>query len=251
MSGSPLFTGINVIELDEVDSTNTYMKQLLEKERPLEGTVVTARNQTGGRGQQGNTWLAEPGKNLICSFIFYPVFLAADKNFYLNMAVSLAVREACESALEDEVKIKWPNDIYYRNQKIAGILIENSISGATVITSVVGIGLNVNQAQFSDDLPNASSLSIIAERVFDLNIILADLGKYLEKYYLQLRQSHFHFLQRAYTESLYRYNHTGYFKKGETLFKGEIVGVARDGKLIIQSGNKELRFAMQEVEYII
>jgi len=251
MDSSPLFIGINVIELEETTSTNTEAKLLIEKEKPLEGTVIIANKQTKGKGQQGNSWQTEAGKNLTCSYILYPVFLGADKHFYLNMVVSLAVKEACEVVLEDEVKVKWPNDIYYGNKKIAGILIENSISGATVITSVVGIGLNVNQTEFDTELQNAGSLKQFTGHDILLQKIQQDLNIYLEKYYLQLRQQHFHFLQRAYTEALFRYNQTAYFKKGEQTFKGEITGIARDGKLIIESNGKELRFNMQEVKFMI
>ncbi|HRN94937.1 MAG TPA: biotin--[acetyl-CoA-carboxylase] ligase [Chitinophagales bacterium] len=251
MDSSPLFIGINVIELEETTSTNTEAKLLIEKEKPLEGTVIIANKQTKGKGQQGNSWQTEAGKNLTCSYILYPVFLSADKHFYLNMVVSLAVKEACEVVLEDEVKVKWPNDVYYGNKKIAGILIENSISGATVITSVVGIGLNVNQTEFDTELQNAGSLKQFTGHDVLLQKIQQDLNIYLEKYYLQLRQQHFHFLQRAYTEALFRYNQTAYFKKGEQTFKGEITGIARDGKLIIESGGKEMRFNMQEVKFVI
>lgn len=251
MGVTPLFTGINVIELEETESTNTYAKQLLAEEKPLEGTVVIAKHQTNGRGQQGNIWSSEKGKNLTCSYIMYPVFLGADKHFYLNMVVSLAVKEVCESILEDEVKVKWPNDIYFGKNKIAGILIENSISGSTVITSVIGIGINVNQTKFDEMLPNPSSLKLLTEQEVSVDHVLQLLSVYLEKYYLQLRKGNLHFLQRAYTEALFRYNQTGYFKRGEQTFKGEIAGIARDGKLIIHSNGKELRFTMQEIQFVI
>lgn len=251
MDSSPLFAGMNIVELEETTSTNTEAKQLIENEKPLEGTVVVAYNQTKGKGQQGNTWQSEAGKNLTCSYILYPVFLGADKHFYLNMVASLAVKEVCESILEDEVKVKWPNDVYYANKKIAGILIENSISGATVITSVVGIGINVNQTEFNETLPNPGSLKMFTGNDLAINEVLQKLNIYLEKYYLQLRNQHFHFLQRAYTEALFRYNQTAYFKKGEQTLKGEIAGIARDGKLIIHSHGKEMRFSMQEIQFVL
>jgi BirA family biotin operon repressor/biotin-[acetyl-CoA-carboxylase] ligase len=251
MDSSPIFTGINVIELEETTSTNTEAKYLIENEKPLEGTVIVCKKQTRGRGQQGNKWLSEPGKNLTCSYIMYPVFLAAEKNFYLNIAASLAVKEVCESFIEDEVKVKWPNDIYFGNKKIAGILIENSISGATVITSIIGIGINVNQIEFDEEIPHPGSLKMFTGNDIDLSEVLNRLNVYLEKYYLQLRNQHFHFLQRAYTEALFRYHQTAYFKKGEQIFKGEIVGIARDGKLIIHSNGKEMRFSIHDIQFII
>jgi BirA family biotin operon repressor/biotin-[acetyl-CoA-carboxylase] ligase len=167
------------------------------------------------------------------------------------MVVSLAVKEVCEIYLEDEVKVKWPNDIYFGKNKIAGILIENSISGSSVITSIAGIGINVNQTEFDESLPNPSSLQLLTEREINVQEVLQQLSIYLEKYYLQLRKGNFHFLQRAYTEALFRYNQTAYFKRGEQTFKGEVAGIARDGKLIIHSNGKELRFTMQEIQFVI
>src|SRR5687768_14177982 len=136
-----LFIGKNVIELDSIDSTNSYSKELIIKEKPIEGTIITAREQLSGRGQMGNSWNAEAGKNLTLSIILYPDFLDADKQFYLNIAVCLAVKDFCESVLGDEIKIKWPNDVYHRDKKLGGILIENTIKGSQIASAVVGIGI--------------------------------------------------------------------------------------------------------------
>ena len=181
-----LFTGQNIIEIASVDSTNNYIKNLLTTERPSEGTIVLAHTQSAGRGQMGNIWASEPGKNLTVSYVFYPSFLEATKQFYLNMAVALAVKDCCELLLDDEVRIKWPNDIYYCDKKIAGILIENSISGSNLTSSIVGIGLNVNQAEFHPSLPNPSSLKLIKGKNFVVLDVLNQLSHFLEKYYLQL-----------------------------------------------------------------
>lgn len=246
-----MFTGKNRIELETVDSTNNYAKQLLAGERPPDGTLIYAHRQHSGRGQMGNSWLTEPGKNITASFIFYPGFLDADEQFYLNMAVSLAVKDFCENQVADEIKIKWPNDIYWHNKKLGGILIENSISGTKIASSVVGIGLNVNQAAFAADLANPVSLYQIAHKYYDLPVLLNQLSAYIEKYYMQLRQRHFNFLDKGYTVALYRYQQTHEFKKGEQIIRGEINGVAKDGRLILHSNGKEMRFAFKELEYIV
>ena len=249
-----LFIGKNLIELDSVDSTNSFAKEMLSNSRPIEGTVITAKEQFAGRGQMGNKWNAEAGKNITLSLVLYPDQLDADKQFFLNMAIALAVKDFCEFVLGDEIKIKWPNDIYYHDRKIAGILIENSISGTKITSSVVGIGINVNQEEFDPALPNPASLIQIKKPsapLYDLPVLIGELCAYLEKYYLQLRQQHYHFLDKGYTVALYRYQQTHEFKRGDTTFKGEINGVAKDGKLIIHSGGKELRFGFKEVEYII
>lgn len=246
-----LFTGTNLIELPTVDSTNNFAKEMLGREKPPEGTVIWAHQQFEGRGQMGNTWETEAGKNLTLSIIFYPDFLDADKQFYLNMAISLGVKDFCESVIPDEIKIKWPNDIYWHDKKLGGILIENTISGSRISSSVIGIGINVNQDNFDPSLPNPVSLSQIAKLDFKIEALVKTLCSFIEKYYLQLRQLHFNFLDRAYTEALFRYQQTHEFKKGTQIIRGEINGVAKDGKLILHSGGKEMRFGFKEVEFVL
>lgn len=246
-----LFIGQTIVTLPSVDSTNTYAKELLAKEKPTDGTFIIAQEQYAGRGQTGNTWQTEAGKNLTLSVILYPDFLDVSQQFYLNMAVSLAVKDFCENVLNEEIKIKWPNDIYYHDTKLGGILIENSINGSRISSSVVGIGLNVNQETFSTELPNPISFFQIANREFKLESLIELLASFIEKYYLQLRQLQFNFLDKAYTVALFRYQQTFNFKKGESIFRGEINGVAKDGKLIIHSGGKEMRLGFKEVEFVI
>lgn len=246
-----LFIGKNYIELDSVDSTNSYAKNLLATDRPPEGTLVTSLEQHTGRGQIGNSWFSEPGKNITASIILYPEFLDADKQFFLSMAVSLAVKDFCESVLNDEIKIKWPNDIYWHNKKLGGVLIENSITGSRISTSVVGIGLNVNQEIFPESLPNPVSMFQVSNIEFKIQHLLEGLCGYLEKYYLQLRQQHYNFLDKAYTVALYRYQQTHEYRKGTHTIRGEINGVAKDGKLILHSNGREMRFAFKELEYVL
>ncbi|MES2620037.1 MAG: biotin--[acetyl-CoA-carboxylase] ligase [Bacteroidota bacterium] len=251
MPMNPLFTGSNVIELETVDSTNNFAKDLLQREKPTEGTIIYAHEQSLGRGQMGNMWKSEKEKNLTLSIILYPQFLDADKQFFLNMAVSLAVKDFCESVLGEEIKIKWPNDIYHHNDKLGGILIENTIIGSRVTSSIVGIGINVNQQDFEKDIPNATSFNLIAGKEYQLKSLIELLSSFIEKYYLQLRQLHFNFLDKAYVEALYRYQQTFAFKKGAQTFRGEINGVTKEGKLIIHCNGKEQRYSFKEVEYVI
>ena len=246
-----LFTGNNMIELETVDSTNNFAKKLLQSEKPTEGTLIYAHEQSNGRGQMGNTWKSEKGKNLTLSIILYPQFLDADKQFFLNMAVSLGVKDFCESVLGEEIKIKWPNDIYHHNDKVGGILIENTINGSRVTSSVVGIGININQQGFAADVPNSTSFYLISNKEYQLKSLMEILSSFIEKYYLQLRQLHYNFLDKAYMEALFRYQQTFEFKKGAQTFRGEINGVTKEGKLIIHSKGKEQKFAFKEVEYVI
>lgn len=240
-----------MVELESIDSTNNFAKNLLQREKPTEGTLIYAHEQSSGRGQMGNTWKAEKDKNLTLSIILYPQFLDTDKQFFLNMAVSLGVKDFCESVLGEEIKIKWPNDIYHHNDKLGGVLIENTINGNRVTSSIVGIGININQEDFAKDIPNATSFFLISNKGHQLKSLIELLSSFIEKYYLQLRQLHFNFLDKAYMEALYRYQQTFEFKKGAQTFKGEINGVTKEGKLIIHSKGKEQKFAFKEVEYVI
>ena len=166
------------------------------------------------------------------------------------MAVSLAVRDLCEEITGHEIRIKWPNDIYQRNKKLAGILIENTISGSNLSSSVIGIGLNINQTEFDPALPNPTSVKRITGQDHDVETVISKLNSYLEKYYLQLRQLHFNFLDKGYTVNLYRYNQTAVFRKSGQEFRGEITGVTKEGKLIIESNGRYYRFGLKEVEYV-
>ena len=250
MSDTALFIGTNHISLERTDSTNSYAKNLITEERPPEGSLVTTIEQTAGRGQAGSSWQAEKGLNLTASYILYPTFLAADRQFFLNMAVSLAVRELCEELTGQEIRIKWPNDIYHRNKKVAGILIENTISGSNISAAVIGIGLNVNQTEFDPALPNPISIRLVTGQEIPVGSVIQKLNSYLEKYYLQFRQLHFNFLDKAYTVHLYRYNQTALYSRNGAEFRGEITGVTKEGKLIIDSNGRELKFGMKEVEYL-
>lgn len=248
-----LFIGKNVIQLDTTPSTNDYVKQLCDKQSVLDGTVVYTTNQTAGRGQQGNTWEMEQNAGLALSFFLKPNFLPIDKQFYLNMAVSLAVREFCEHYTEQEVAIKWPNDILINQKKVAGILIENTIQGSKIAQTVVGIGINVKQKKFPSDLVHATSLAIQCyngDIDFNIKSMLTVMSAYLEKYYLQLRQTNYQFLSKAYTTSLWRYHQTQEFYKGSQLLRGEITGIYKDGRIEIDVNGKPQRYAMQEVKFV-
>ena len=153
-----LFIGKNVISLETIDSTNDYAKQLLSTQKPTDGTLIIAKAQTKGRGQLGNIWQTESGKNLTVSYILYPNFLSPDKQFYLNMAVALGIREFCESICAEHVQIKWPNDIYFEGRKLAGILCERIHGDPRSI--IIGIGVNVNAREFPAEIvATATSLA--------------------------------------------------------------------------------------------
>ncbi|MDR0546159.1 MAG: biotin--[acetyl-CoA-carboxylase] ligase, partial [Dysgonamonadaceae bacterium] len=183
---------MNIIRLNSIDSTNRYLNDLAAQQNLEEGTTAITQQQSAGRGQRGNSWESEAGKNLTFSTLLYPGFLPVSQHFLLSEAVALAVCDALNALLENlplphSFRIKWPNDIYYENRKIAGILIENELTGATIEHSIIGIGLNINQTQFSDTLPNPISLKQITGQNADLDGLLETVLKNIMQRYGQLK----------------------------------------------------------------
>ncbi|MCX6329107.1 MAG: biotin--[acetyl-CoA-carboxylase] ligase, partial [Bacteroidia bacterium] len=154
-----------------LSSTNDQASLLLKTESPPEGTVIYTDSQSAGRGQKDNKWESDEGKNLLISIILYPKSIAPENQFYISMAVSLGICDFIDSFFPGS-KIKWPNDIYIKNDKIAGILIENSILGETIENSVAGIGININQEKFSDVVPNPVSIKMVTGNEYDRVICL-------------------------------------------------------------------------------
>ncbi|MET3113075.1 BirA family biotin operon repressor/biotin-[acetyl-CoA-carboxylase] ligase [Pedobacter sp. CG_S7] len=250
---STLFVGQNLIKLAEVDSTNNYLKLLLSKSEPLpEGTVIMADNQFAGRGQQHNLWQSEPGKNLTFSLYLKPKFLPVQQQFLLNMAISVALNNALSEFLGDEVKIKWPNDIYYQKLKLGGILIENLLSGQTYKSGIIGIGLNVNQVEFSGDLNyRAISLSQILHKNVDLTALLAVICSHIESQYLKLRGNNYFLLQVEYQQKLFQFEKTSKYRYNGRIIEGMITAVTEQGLLVINSKGVEKAYNFKEVEFII
>ncbi len=246
-----LFVGKVLLELNKIDSTNKHALKLLSKNKPSEGTVISAWNQEQGRGQIGRTWQSEPGKNLTFSIILYPTFLPAKKQFLLNQAIALGISDAISTFLPD-VKVKWPNDIYIGNEKVCGVLIQNILSGTSIQSSIIGIGLNVNQTDFAKDLPNPSSLGLIAKKEFDLLQVLERLCEKIETRYLQLRGGNYDLIEKDYLKYLYRLQEESLFQYPEgEVFSGSIVGVSETGKLKIHHKKGEELFDIREVKFII
>nr|WP_315163893.1 biotin--[acetyl-CoA-carboxylase] ligase [uncultured Flavobacterium sp.] len=241
---------MKLIKLDAIDSTNEFLKALSNKEKLENFTVVTAENQTKGKGQMGSEWSSEIGKNLIMSILIKDYLFDINQIFNLNIAVSLAVIETLESINIPDLSIKWPNDILSYNKKIGGILIENSIKSDGTILSVVGLGLNVNQTNF-DNLPKASSLAAICERFFDKEELLLLVVENLEKKLNEWNKKATVFWDN-YTNRL--------FKKGVPMafsdqnnqnFMGIIQGVSVIGKLqILLEDDSIAEFDIKEIQML-
>jgi len=249
---SGLFVGQNFITIKQVDSTNNFLKDLASNSKPLiEGTVIMAENQYAGRGQQQNGWHAEPGKNLTFSILLKPTFLPVTDQFDLVRAVSLGVFEALAPLLDDKLKIKWPNDIYYADQKLGGMLIENMIQGGQIKNAVVGIGLNINQEIFPNHLPNAISLKQILHQDYDLNGLLSEICRHIEAYYLNLKAGKISFVRETYLKRLYWLNEKKSFRSKEEMFDGVINNVRDNGMLVVKNNKgEELEFSLKEITFI-
>lgn len=249
---STLFVGQNLIKLLAVDSTNNFLKSLVSKSEPLpEGTVIMADDQFAGRGQQENTWHADPGKNLTVSILLKPAFLPLQKHFLLNMTISVAINNALSKFLPNDVRIKWPNDIYYQNKKLGGILIENAIVGSTIKNAVIGIGLNVNQEHFSTELANkATSLHQILQQDVNLEMLLAEICSQIESLYLQLKAGKDTFLRAAYVTKLYKINTPSLYRQNGEVFEGTIKGVTDLGLLHIEQGGEVNQYNFKEIEFL-
>lgn len=237
--------------VDEIDSTNNYMKSLLLKQKVKEGTIVSADFQTGGRGQRGNGWMSENGKNLLFSIVLYPDAVKANEQFLISQVISLAVADFLRK-YTDGITIKWPNDIYWREKKICGILIENAIEGDQIKESVCGIGINLNQESFDSSLPNPVSLKQITGEYYKQSIMLGEVRELLFSYYEQLRRGEIQIIAENYRDSLFR--KTGYhlFNDNTNDFIARIKNVAPDGTLILETeSGDERRFAFKEVRYVL
>lgn len=252
MNLNTLFVG-NVVQYFEVlSSTNTYATELLAKTTPSEGTVISAGFQEAGRGQIGSSWAASPGKNLLLSVILYPRWLAARQQFMLSQAVALAVADTISAVTGKVAEVKWPNDVYLEGKKLAGILIQNSLTGAYLQSAVVGIGLNVNETSFPIELPLASSLLLATGKRFDLTAVQQVLFQRLEQRYLQLK-SRPHAIKVDYLRRLYRYQEWHPFLEVATQseFQGQIIGVQENGKLAIQKSDQSVQyFDLKEVQFL-
>ncbi|MEK7257732.1 MAG: biotin--[acetyl-CoA-carboxylase] ligase [Bacteroidota bacterium] len=252
-----LFVGQVVHRLPEVASTNDHAFALLSKSKPPEGTVISAAEQTAGRGQIGSGWESEPGKNLTLSFIFYPEFLPANRQFLLSQAISLGVFDFISNELLSfsgmpPVFIKWSNDIYIGDKKVVGILIQNILIGSILRSSVVGIGININQIVFLTNPPNPTSLKLETGSDFDLEILLADLCSCLEKRYLQLKSQKISLLRQDYLSHLYRLHQPAFYQRSNgEIFRGTIAGVAESGKLemVLEAGGIEY-FDLKEIRFL-
>tara|TARA_R110002051_G_scaffold241712_1_gene302062 strand:- start:32118 stop:32852 length:735 start_codon:yes stop_codon:yes gene_type:complete len=226
---------MHLIKLDATASTNVYLKKLSKSSTLADFTIVVAKEQLEGKGQMGSSWQSEEGKNLTFSILKHHEALFAQDHFYLNITVSLAIYQVLKALEIPDLSIKWPNDILSGNSKICGILIENMLSGEKITTSIIGIGLNVNQTRFNS-LPKVSSLHLLKGKTFDLDSILIAVAENLEELFAKLKNGQKEFLKEAYLSVLFKKNKASTFNQLSTnqLFVGIIRSVSEEGKLEVE-----------------
>lgn len=242
--------GQHFIELNEVNSTNTYAIELIKANLAAHGTVVFAHHQFAGRGQYGRKWDAKPGENITCSVVVDIQWLPVFKHFFLSAAVALAVHDFVRKYLGIKTKIKWPNDIYWNDSKAGGILIETVQNQQQTKFAVVGIGLNINQENFPEQLTNAISFYQVNGKKYDLIKLTKTLCGYLNKRYVELQQLPQNELLSAYNEHLFKRNEIVKLKKGNTSFNCIVLGVNELGELQVAQALKP-SFAYGEVEWVL
>ncbi len=242
---------MKLIKLDAIDSTNDFLKRLSVEQSLENFTVVTAESQTRGKGQMGAKWDSETGKNLMISVLVNNVLNTISEIFDLNVAVALSIFTTLEKNNIPNLSIKWPNDILSDNKKVAGILIENTIKNNGEITSIIGIGLNVNQINF-DNLPKASSMAVISKKEFDKETILNQL--------IDCLKLNCDLLQNKSASKLWDSYNNNLFKKGIPMafslpdgiqFMGIIQGVNSSGKLEVKLENDAIEnYGIKEIQLL-
>lgn len=241
------FLGKKVLFLSQCHSTNDTAAEQLKEREQIEGTTIITQDQTNGRGQRGNSWESQPEKNATFSIILKPIIVPAQNQFQLHLITTIAIHQALFPYLGKELKIKWPNDIYYQDQKLGGILIENTLKGQNIETSIIGIGININQTIFAN--PQATSLMDITGEEVEINDIIERILIALEKKYLELKSGQIKTLKAQYLRRLYLFNKESNFETVGRTFRGKIIGITPNGLLQIQESNVVHEFAFKEVIY--
>jgi BirA family transcriptional regulator, biotin operon repressor / biotin---[acetyl-CoA-carboxylase] ligase len=241
-----------VIRFPELDSTNDYASLIMSKTRPIEGTAIIADYQRAGKGQIGSKWESERNKNLTLSIILYPSFLKISDQHYLNFVASIAVCRLINRYIKDvQVSIKWPNDIYVGQKKMAGILIQNAITGGAIDYTIIGIGINVNQVNFSNELTNPSSLNLELGNTIPLSEVEAELYLNMTEMYRYLRNRRYAYIRDAYIGLLYKLGVESnfYIANQGICKKGIIKGIDEKGRIMIDFGAMFSTFDVKEIQY--
>lgn len=246
LDDSPWF---QMLELDTVDSTNNYLKRYHDSVA-RKVTLVTAEYQTAGRGSASNTWESATGRNLLFSLLTYPRMVEAGQMFVLSEIISLAVCDALNEFVSG-VSIKWPNDIYYQDSKMAGVLIENELEGKVVSNCIMGVGINVNQTKFESDAPNPISLAQILGHEVERRFVLEKVVEHFMHYYGWLESRRNVEIHDLYLNQLYRMSQQHEYQDATGRFRASIQNVEPTGHLVLVDTEGETRrYEFKEVRFI-
>lgn len=239
-----------IIHIDVCDSSNAECLKFTELLNTKTEFGLTVKKQVAGRGMGNNTWFATVGKNITASFVKYPRFLDADKQFYLSMVASLAVYDLLsEKGLK--TRIKWPNDIWVDNKKICGILIENSISGEGMEHCRIGIGLNVNEIEFPVELPNPVSMKQLGLELLSPDDLVYELSDHLDKWYYELKDGNLPKVKKQYLSHLMGFKKYLKYADADGEFEAKIMDVNELGYLILQDKSHKIReYEMKSVKLV-
>ena len=240
------------IHLNETHSTNSYLRELImrEKEQP-EGTVVITDYQTAGRGQKGNSWESERGKNLTFSILLHPNHIPPGKQIFLSQLISIAIVGVLKK-YDRHFTIKWPNDIYWKEKKIAGMLIEVDLTGSSLSNAIIGIGININQRHFKSDAPNPVSLTQITGKEHNLSELLEKILDSIVDEYNKYTPDNEEEIRQKYMALLFRNKGVYPYLYGEEIFNASIEGIEPNGQLILKKENGSIHtFAFKEISFVI
>ena len=242
---------MKITHFKTLESTNQYLQNLLNEGIDIVDNIVVTDFQTSGKGQGKNVWESEDGKNLLFSIALDMSFLKAENQFLLTQMISVTIINVLKKYLpEESLSIKWPNDIYFNDKKIAGILIKNEIRGMMMGTSIIGIGLNVNQTSFNEDLPNPISMKMITGNDYDLEDLLSVIIGQLTTVNSQQQIFSFQFSVFSYTNKLYRYNQWALYEHEGQVKEMMITGYDRFGRLILKEKNdREVVCDLKEISF--
>jgi len=238
----------NKLFIKETHSTNALLKKMLTEGAYAEKFLLYTDFQTAGKGQMGNSWESERAKNLLFSFVLYPLHIAVNEQFIISQIISLAIVKTLEK-YDIGFSIKWPNDIYWNDKKIGGILIENSIQGKMLKTSIIGIGLNINQMVFLSKAPNPISLAQILGKSIKRKTILYEIFSNFEVLYHNFDEKG---IKQSYFEYLYRNVGFHSYVENGMVFSARIKQVLADGQLELETTAGEIKsYYFKEMEFLI
>lgn len=235
--------------LNTVDSTNNYAMARVAEGPVAPGYTWFAMEQTAGKGQRGKQWVSAPGENIMLTTVLQPA-LGLHQQFMLSVAIALGAFDFFRKYAGDETRIKWSNDIYWRDRKAGGILIENVLRGSVWQYAIAGMGLNINTPHFPDHLLNPVSLRQITGREWDSIELAQDLCQHLEKRYSQLSVESYPSMLSEYKNNLYRLHDPALYRINGEIFQGVIRDVLPDGRICLEKNKEILELSFGEVEYI-